>query len=117
MVYVLPDAALDHSHQWQNAQDRVEWQRAFGEPDAQRQMMAQAMLCANPLTPEQMIQDNLTVHDVPPREGYPAGSAPTIDDIFGGGLPDPHLHDAPPTGFGGTNGEYSGTDYPSMPWH
>lgn len=115
MPWNLPDGLLDDTHTWQNAQDRVEFQRAFDEGPYQKRLMAKALITAFPGTPEEEIAQNLTVPGVPDRFGYDQHPVST-DDIFSSELPDPHLADGPPTKFSGGNGEYSGSDIPSLPW-
>ena len=65
-----PDGNLDHTHTWINANDRVAWQRAFQMGTAAEQLMAMALVAADPNTPEDVIRDQLTTETMPPRTGY-----------------------------------------------
>lgn len=109
MPYSIADSILDRTHTWQNAQDRVAFQRAFATGTLAERRMAQAALTANPLTPEAEIREQMTVPGVPSRYGYP-DEALTIDDVFGGGLPRPDIDDKPPSDYSGGNGSYTGSD-------
>lgn len=115
MPWELPDGLLDDTHTWQNANDRVEFQRAFETGIYQKRLMAKALITAYPGTPGEEITQNLTVPGVPDRFGYEQ-RAISIDDVFTDQLPDPHLNDGPPTKFSGGNGEYSASSIPSLPW-
>jgi hypothetical protein len=98
-----------HLWQWNNVQDRVAAERAFLSGSRADRRMAQALITANPLTPESQIREEMTVPGVPPRFGYP-DEALTLGDVFGGGLPDPDLNARAPIDFSGGNGGYTGTD-------
>src|ERR1017187_6431248 len=65
-----PDGNLDHTHTWINANDRVAWQRAFDIGSDAEKLMAVALLCGSPDTPEDVIRDQLTTETMPPRTGY-----------------------------------------------
>jgi hypothetical protein len=65
-----PDGNLDGTHTWNNANDRVSWQRAFQVGTVAEQLMAQCLMAADPNTPEDVIRDQLTQETVPPRTGY-----------------------------------------------
>lgn len=68
----LPDTVYDAglTYAWQNASDRVSFQRAFEEGDAQDKKMSQALIVASPLTANVEIQYNMNQPKVPPRFGY-----------------------------------------------
>ena len=110
MPWRIPDGLLDNTHTWNNRNDEVEYLRAFTEQGREAQLTAQAMVLASPNMDKQEIRTKMTALP-PPRFGY-AEHGITIDDCFG--LPaDPNLNSSPPTDFSGTNGGYTGTDYPA----
>lgn len=109
MPYEIASTIYDNTHTWQNAQDRVAFQRAFATGTLAERRMAQAALTANPLTPEAEIREQMTVASVPPRYGY-RDEALTIDDVFGAGIPRPNIDDKPPSDYSGGNGSYTGSD-------
>ena len=65
-----PDGNLDSTPTWQNSTDRVAYQRAFQMGTAAEQLMAMALVAADPNTPEDVIRDQLTTETMPPRTGY-----------------------------------------------
>jgi len=109
MPYSVASSILDNTHTWQNAEDRVAFQRAFSSGTLAERRMAQAALSANPLTPESEIRDQMIVTSVPPRYGYP-DEALSIDDVFGGGIPSPYIDVRGPNDYSGGNGSYTGSD-------
>lgn len=72
MSYRLPDTVYDAglTYAWQNANDRVSYQRSFDEGTIQDKKMSQALLTANPNTPNIEIQVNMNTPQVPARFGY-----------------------------------------------
>src|SRR6266478_8250820 len=68
-----------------NANDRVAYQRAFesGHPEAMR--IAQAMLSQDPLTPDSEIRQNMTTRNFPPRFGYRTDEL-TISEVLSSDL-------------------------------
>lgn len=109
MPYQLASSQLDDTHTWQNANDRISYERAFTEGDAAQKRCAVALMTADRSTPESFIRSILTVSGVPPRYGY-SDEPLTLDAVFGGGLPSPHINDAAPTDYSGTNAGYTGSD-------
>ena len=116
MVYRIPDTVYDSgvNAQWQNANDRVAYQRAFDQGDRQTQKIAQALMVANPLTPNLEIQVNMNQPDVPARFGYDDTPA-TINRVLASEFDVNHVNDKAWNDFSGSNGEYSGTEVPSLP--
>jgi hypothetical protein len=100
-----PDGRLDRSHpwqqgpNWQNLNDKVEWERAAKQGAPEQRQMAIAMYCADPDTPNEVIRELLTNPAFPPRYGYDR-EVPGIADILQVRQPPSHsLFD------------YSGTDH------
>jgi hypothetical protein len=108
-----PNTVYDNSHTWQNADERVQAEKVFLRSPEEEQRMQQAMATADPSMPEAVIQENMTNGYVPPLYGYDP-TQPTIDMMFGG-MPDPHMNDAHPTDFSGTNAGIQSSSTPSMP--
>jgi hypothetical protein len=115
MATQLPDTVYDSSvnYKWMNANDRVAWQRAFEtETNPVEQRMAQAMIVANPDTPDKEIRDNMTAQPQP-RFGVEVTQL-TITDILGQNIPDPADRSQQWNDFSGTNGQYEGTARPGI---
>lgn len=108
----LPDGVYDHSHTWQNTNDRVSYERSFKQDPVEVAKIGVALQFADPNTPEVLIQERLTVPGVPPRFGY-RDTAFTIDDMFSRNLG--HVNDFAPTNFSGQQGSFSGTSTPAVP--
>lgn len=72
MSYRIPDAVYDAglTYAWQNANDRVSFQRAFDEGGVQDKKMSQALITASPVTSNVEIQVNMNTPEIPPRFGY-----------------------------------------------
>lgn len=82
MGYVIdPDGRLDRTHQWQNNDDRVAYDRAFKVGDQEEIQMAIAQYCADPATPEGKIRAMMTNPSMPPRTGYDR-TEPTIESAL-----------------------------------
>lgn len=109
----MPNGIYDDTHTWQNANDRVEWERSFAEGNQARRKEALALITADRETPEELIRERLTIPGMPPRFGFQDGSAPTINDVLVVSPPDPGTY---PTDFSGSNGEYSGSSTPTLEW-
>lgn len=113
-ISVYPDGDYEHGATWVNANDRVMWQRTFSEgTDAMREM-AQAMITANPDTPEAEIRANMTAQPVVQRG---MKTSPTLDDVLSVGAQgyNPgHLYDRAPTDFSGTPAGMQSSSYPSL---
>ena len=104
MPYTVADAIYDRTHTWQNANDRVAFERAFAVGTMEERKIALAVLTASPQTPEAFISAELTVPGVPPRYGYD-DEPYTISDMFTEGIPR-----IPQAGYSGTSGSYTGSD-------
>jgi hypothetical protein len=109
----MPNSIYDDTHTWQNANDRVEYERAFTEGNQSRRKEAMALITADRNTPEEMIRERLTIPGTPPRFGYEKNDAPTLDDVLMVTPPDPGTY---PTDFSGSYGEYSGSSVPTNEW-
>ena len=52
---------LDDTHSWNNDTDRYEYEKAFQEGSTEEKLMAAALMCADPNTPEAVIRRQLSV--------------------------------------------------------
>jgi|SRR5580704_15842146 hypothetical protein len=96
---IQADGRLDRTHQWQNLNDKVEWERAMLQGAYQERLMDICELCADPATQNAEIRGLLTNPAMPPRVGY-IRDEPGITDILHMTQPPSHsLFD------------YSGTDH------
>ena len=81
----LPDGLLDDTHAWNNDTDRAEYEKAFREGSLEERLMAAALTCADPSTPQAAIRRQLSV-----RPGTNAGTVnpnlvrtqPSLDVCF-----------------------------------
>lgn len=79
----LPDSLLDDTHQWNNELDRVEYEKAFREGSTEEKLMAAALVCADPNTPEAQIRRQLSVKPGAVRPvGMEPPPQPTIDSCW-----------------------------------
>lgn len=108
----LPDSVYDRSHVWQNASDRVSYERTFQQDPIERGKIVVALDTANPEFPEQVIRERLATPPIQPRFGIPQGP-PDIDELFSRNLG--HVQDFAPTNFSGQQGGFSGTATPAVP--
>jgi hypothetical protein len=109
----INSSIYDDTHTWQNANDRVSWERAFTEGNQARRKEALALVLADRATTDQEIRDQLIIKGTPPRQGYEKNDAPTLDEVLITPPPDPGTY---PTDFSGSNGEYSGSSTPTLEW-
>ena len=112
----LPDTVYDRSHawRWQNMNDRVMYERNFAGGTYEDRQIAQAMIVANPETPNAEIQEKMTVPAPPPRTGIISEQL-TINDVLSVSLEDVHSHDMHTTDFSGRVSGYEGSSFPSLP--
>jgi hypothetical protein len=82
----VPDTLMDDTHQWNSANDRLEYEKAFLEGSLEEQKMALCLTCADPSTSEAMIRGRLSVKPgtVRPVNMLDAPE-PTLDVCFQGG--------------------------------
>lgn len=118
MGYIVASTTYDAgvNFKWINSTDRVMWQRAFYEGNAQTRKEAVALLSANPATSNKEIVMNLNDVQVPPKK-YGTTTVPlTITRILENELlyEDSHVADRYTTDFSGENGSYAGTDRPAL---
>lgn len=116
MPYRIPDTVYDSGINafWQNASDRVAYQRSFDQESGEKKRIAQAMIVANPLTSNLEIQGNMNNPNVPERFGY--NDEPlTIEQVLGNELDPDNVNTNAWNDFSGKNSSYSGTDIPSLP--
>lgn len=113
----LPDTLYDDSHCWQNANDRVMFQREFSEPDPARRKIAQAMIASNPLTQGSEIEANMTAR---PSSNGGSHHVLTVDDMFTGdlnGAKPRNMNDFTGTAWGNEGPSSHSDSYPSQrPW-
>lgn len=57
----VPDGVLDQTHTWNNDTDRAEYEKAFQTGSLEERLMAAALTCADPNTPERVIRRQLSV--------------------------------------------------------
>lgn len=116
MGYRLPDTLYDAgiNYVWQNANDRVSYQRAFNEGNGEQRRIAQARLVANPQTANIEIQRNMNEPDLPSRFGYDREQL-TIEQILGNEMDPNNVDRRAWNDFSGTDSSYSGTNVPSLP--
>ena len=111
----VPDTRYDYTHPWvNNLQDKVEYERAFSGGTYQQRTIAQAMIVANPVTPNAEIQEKMTIPASPPRFGY-GSEKNNITDIIDDNFEDlqlnaPHVND-----FSGRRSGMESSSVPSLP--
>lgn len=107
----------DYTQPWyNNASDRVSYERAFQQPDRAKQLEAQALMCALPMTPNRFIRQQMTAPLDTPQFGA-MNQSPTLDDILAGQYTQSgNLDNRAPTDFSGTNGEINSSSIPSLPY-
>ncbi len=81
MSWRIPDGQLDRTWNYQSENDREMYIRAFESPRPEQRMMAAALMCADPSTPESVIRSQLTNTTIPPRTGYDR-TVPGINEVF-----------------------------------
>lgn len=113
MPLSFPDGVYDYTHTWQNASDRVAWERTISQDPVETAKILAALQIADPATPDDEIRAAMTVQGVPPTQGYDRTPI-TVDQCFGDQLA-PNVNDYSPTNFSGKKGEYQGSGLPSMP--
>lgn len=113
-----PQTIYDQTHTWQNANDRVAWQRTIAEGSPEEQKMARDLMNADPGTPSSYIANTMTAFRIPPRYGYDT-TPPTIYDVIelssDDNISDPHASDYMMTDFSGSKARREGSEIPSMP--
>lgn len=118
MGYVLASTVYDAgtNFAWQNAHDRVSYQRAFEQGSTQDRKVAQALISANVTTPNIEIRVNMSQPPVVELD-HPVNIPPTIDDILANDINfnAKHLNDSAATDFSGSNGSYGATERPYVP--
>lgn len=111
----LPDTRYDYTHPWyNNLQDKVEYERAFSGGSYQDRTIAQAMITANPVTPNAEISEKMTIPGVPDRFGYRIDEK-GIMDVLDNNLEDAHLNDMHTTDFSGKRSGMESSSVPSLP--
>lgn len=113
-ISVYPDGQYEHGAAWNNANDRVMWERTFSIGTDEARKIAQAMITQNMATSDDEIRAKLSVP--PPPAPLPGMTvAPTLDDVLNiGPKADPVLNSRKMTDFSGTSGSMSGTSGPGL---
>ena len=112
MPIQFPDGVYDRTHAWQNASDRVDYERTVSQDPIETAKIMSALVTADPSTPDAVIQESMTA---PPAIQLSPREPLTVMGCFG---PDPgqgHINDTAPTNFSGRKGEFQGSSVPSMP--
>jgi hypothetical protein len=111
------DGQYDYTKPWyQNANDRVSYERAFQQGTREVQLQAQALMLASPLTPDGLIRDQMTATMETPQFGAVAQVAPTLDEVLAGEWSNSgNLYDRAPTDFSGTAAGQESSSIPSLP--
>lgn len=114
-IDLTANGQYDNTQAWNNDNDRVMWERAFTQGARQVQLEAQALMCADPATPNDFIRNQMTAPDAPPLFGAMAMTSPTIEDILAGSYSNSgNLNDRAPTDFSGTNAGIGSSSFPSI---
>lgn len=110
----FPETVYDNTHTWQNANDRVAYQRSFSLDPVEAAKCVQALTMADPSVPEEFIRESMTAPVVDSRLAQLHQPPITVLDCFG---PNPggHLNDFAPTNFSGKQSQFEGTGVPSLP--
>lgn len=117
MPVVLPETVYDSqvNYHWMNASDRVSYQRVFEQGGTmQDRKVAQALITANPATPNSEIDRNMNRPQIPVIRTTTIPK--TINDILAGDYysDGSHVNDSTSADFSGSNGVWEGTQVPSM---
>lgn len=117
MAVIVAETVYDAqvNYHWMNANDRVSYQRVFEQGGTvQDRKVAQALITANPATPNREIATNMNRPQIPDirTETTPK----TIDDILAGDYysDGAHINDSTSADFSGSNGVWEGTQVPSL---
>jgi hypothetical protein len=106
----FPDGVYDRTHTWQNANDRVEYERTVSQDPIETAKIMSALATADPSMPDAVIQESMTaLPSVPLAPSEPV----TVMECFGRDLG--HVNDYAPTNFSGKQSQFSGSSIPSMP--
>jgi hypothetical protein len=118
MPVLLPETIydIDANYHWQNANDRVAYEREMFGGTYEERTAAQALMTANPQTPNAEITANLDHPFIPAKYGYDTDQI-TIDDILAGPLTQNrgHVADYHTTDFSGRVSGRDCTEIPSLP--
>lgn len=99
---------------WNNLHDRDSFYREFSTGHPEKMRIAQAMISQNPLTPDSEIRQNMTVHSVPAKTGYPTAEL-TVSQVLNKDFADSdHVNDAAWNDFSGEQGEINSTQRPYL---
>lgn len=113
----LPDTVYDYTQPWwNNANDRVAYERAFIEGNFEERQIAQALITANPATENAEIALKMTAFVVPDRFGYDREPL-TISEIVDNELGRPmNLDTTHATDFSGRRSNIDATERPGLFW-
>jgi hypothetical protein len=110
----LPDTVYDNTHTWQNANDRVSFQRSFSLDPGEAAKSVAALTYADPAVPNEYIRETLTAPITAERDMVVDRTPPGAMEMFGP-APGGHANDFGPTNFSGKQSPFSGTGTPAMP--
>lgn len=101
MPWSIADTEYDNTHPWDSMFNGAQSSDVFRQDPRQVKLMSQAVMTADPNTPEDFIRENMTAGT--PVDAGPARPQPTIEGILSGADLQPNrLYDRPPTDFSGT---------------
>ena len=118
----VADSIYDYTKPWwNNANDRVMYERSFQQGTREQQLEAIALICADATTRNREIRQELSAPMRTPIYGA-MNMSPTIDDIVSLRKNDPcsqsgHLRDVQPTDFSGTPAGQEASSFPSIPFY
>lgn len=113
-ISLYPNGDYSPGSTWQNANDRVMYERTFATGTDEQQKVAQAMITQSMSTSIDEIRAKMTMP--PPPAALPMMPvAPTLDDVLNvGPKADTVMNHQSPTDFSGTNAGSESTSYPSL---
>ena len=115
-IHLTADGVYDRTQPWwNNANDRVMWERSFNEGPRQQTLESSALMLSDPLTRNRFIRQQMTANPEVPLYGA-MKMTPTIDDVLAGNFSSGTLNDRAPTDFSGTTAGVESSSIPSLPY-
>lgn len=113
MPWSIADTQYDYTQPWSSV-FLAQSSDVFHQDPRQVKLMNQAVMTANPATPEDLIRANMTAGM--PVDAGPARPQPTIESVLdGSALQPPRLYDRAPTDFSGTPAGMEASSSPAIP--
>lgn len=111
------DTRYDYTHPfWNNANDRVAWDRAINSDKLEERKMGIALVFADPGTPNTLIANKMTAWRIPPRFGYDTEQPGIVDVVeLSGDENIGHEGDFYASNYTGQKTTRESTQIPSMP--